>query len=228
MALELLSNIVWHSLNGTQSHLAVGSDRIRRFAPGFSQLIGARDLSHPPLPDLESLCSTDERFYVLGWRGAVPSGWQVDVEAEIDQLVYEHEAPMAMDEHDIVRLDGSHVPRMIALTELTHPGPFADRTIEFGEYYGIFDGERLLAMAGERMQAGRLREISAVCTHPDAQGRGLARRLMNRLLRLQIGRGQLPFLHVMAGNAHARLMYERMGFRHHQRLACRVVSCCPR
>ena len=47
---------------------------------------------------------------------------------------------------------------------------------------------------------------------------------MNRLLRIQIGRGQTPFLHVMADNSHARALYERMGFRHHQRLACRVVS----
>ena len=223
-ALAPLSNIVWHSLDGPQSHLSAGTDRIRRFAPGFSQLIGARERERPALDELASYCAADERFYVLGWRGMPPPGWQVDVEAEVDQLVWERPAPEAMDERDLVRLDASHVARMIALTELTHPGPFAERTIEFGEYYGILDGERLLAMAGERMHAGRLREISAVCTHPDAQGRGLARRLMNRLLRLQIGRGQIPFLHVMADNSHARAMYERMGFRHHQRLACRVVS----
>lgn len=219
-----LSNIVWHSLSGAQSPLSVGNERIRRFAPGYSQLIGALDRDHPALQELASLCAPGEHFYVLGWRGPPPSGWQVDVEAEVDQLVWEHPAPEAMDERDLVRLDAAHVARMIALTELTHPGPFAERTIAFGEYYGIFDGERLLAMAGERMHAGTLREISAVCTHPDAQGRGLARRLMNRLLRIQIGRGQTPFLHVMADNSHARALYERMGFRHHQRLACRVVS----
>lgn len=223
-ALAPLSNIVWHSLDGSQSHLSAGSGRIRRFAPGFSQLIGAREREAPAFDDLVPYCAPDERFYVLGWLGAPPPGWRVDVDAEVDQLVWERPAPDAMDTHDLVRLGPSHVARMIALTELTHPGPFAERTIEFGEYYGILDGVRLLAMAGERMHAGRLREISAVCTHPDAQGRGLARRLMNRLLRLQIARGQIPFLHVMADNSHARAMYERMGFRHHQRLACRVVS----
>jgi hypothetical protein len=31
------------------------------------------------------------------------------------------------------------------------------------------------AMAGERMHAGSWREVSAVCTHPDYLGRGLAR-----------------------------------------------------
>ena len=41
-------------------------------------------------------------------------------------------------------------------------------------------------MAGERMHAGTLREISGVCTHPDFQGRGLARRLMRKLVRRQM------------------------------------------
>jgi hypothetical protein len=35
-------------------------------------------------------------------------------------------------------------------------------------------------MTGERLGAGRLREVSAVCTHPDFQGRGLWPRLMER------------------------------------------------
>ena len=33
-------------------------------------------------------------------------------------------------------------------------------------------------MAGERMWIGDHREVSAVCTHPEAQGRGYARALM--------------------------------------------------
>ncbi len=218
------SNIVWHSLSGAQAPISAGTDRIRRYARGFSQLIGARDPTSPAFDELTPFCTPDEHFYVVGWGGAAPAGWQIDVDAEVDQLVYEHPVPEALDHTDIVRLDGRHVARMIALTELTHPGPFADRTIEFGEFYGIFDGERLLAMSGERMHAGALREISAVCTHPDAQGRGLARRLMNLLLRIQIGRGQTPFLHVMAENAHARNMYEKIGFRHVDRKVCRVVS----
>ena len=222
--LDPLSNIVWHSLTGPQSNLSAGTASIRRFAPGLSQLIGAREREAPAFAALAPFCSPDEHFYVLGWRGPPSAGWTVDVDAEVDQLFWPHAAPEAMDSSDIVRLDGAHIARMIALTELTHPGPFAERTIAFGAYSGILEGERLLAMAGERMHAGVLREISAVCTHPDAQGRGLARRLMNLLLRIQIGRGQTPFLHVMAENTHARALYERMGFRHHQRLACRVVS----
>ena len=67
---------------------------------------------------------------------------------------------------------------MLALVELTHPGPFRRRTVELGNFVGIRRDGRLLAMAGERMWIGDFREVSAVCTHPDAQGRGLARTLM--------------------------------------------------
>ena len=224
MALEPLSNIVWHSLTGPQSHLSAGTTRIRRFAPGFSQLIGACERERPALDELVPYCAPDEHFYVLGWSGEPPAGWQVAVDSFVDQYVWHHAMPEALDVSDIVRLDASHVQRMIALTDLTRPGPFAERTIEFGEFYGILDDERLLAMAGQRMHAGMLREISGVCTHPDAQGRGCSKRLMNLLLRLQISRGQVPFLHMMHDNVTARGVYERMGFRHHQRLACRAVS----
>ena len=79
-------------------------------------------------------------------------------------------------------------------------------------------------MAGERMHAGRLREVSGVATHPDHQGRGLARRLMERLIREEIARGEIPFLHVMRNNEHARALYRRMGFREHQELSVRRIA----
>jgi predicted GNAT family acetyltransferase len=82
-------------------------------------------------------------------------------------------------------------------------------------------------MAGERMFARPLREISGVCTHPDFQGRGLARRLMQLLLRRELQRGETPFLHVMRDNAGARALYARMGFVECQEQVVRVLSRTP-
>jgi predicted GNAT family acetyltransferase len=92
-----------------------------------------------------------------------------------------------------------------------------------GEYLGIHEDGRLVAMAGERMAAGDLREISGVCTHPDFQGRGLARALMHELICRQVARGLLPFLHVMSFNSRALALYERMGFRRHRESVLRIV-----
>ena len=123
-------------------------------------------------------------------------------------------------------LGPAHADQAVALAALTRPGPFGPRTIELGEYFGCFEGGRLVAMAGERMHAGDLHEISGVCTHPDFQGRGLARRLVARLVRRQLARGETPFLHVMRDNAGAHGLYLRMGFRDHAEPVVRVLARC--
>ena len=125
---------------------------------------------------------------------------------------------------EAVALGPRHAGRAYDLAMLTKPGPFGPRTIELGEYFGVFDGDRLVAMAGERMHAGALREISGVCTHPDFTGRGLAPRLMRKLILRQAARGETPFLHVMRENAVARRLYERMGFATWRESVVRVVS----
>ena len=122
-----------------------------------------------------------------------------------------------------VRLDRAHVPQQMALAALTKPGPFAERTFELGEFYGVFEGDRLVAMAGERMQADKLHEVSGICTHPEYQGRGLAGRLTLLLVRKQLARGETPFLHVASSNARARSLYERLGFHLDREVPLRII-----
>lgn len=125
---------------------------------------------------------------------------------------------------DAIPLTAVHAQQAMDLAALTRPGPFGPRTIELGEYFGLFEGERLVAMAGERSCAGQFREISGVCTHPDFQGRGLARRLMLKVVRRQVLRGETPFLHVMSTNVGALALYRRMGFTDYVEKVVRVVS----
>ena len=139
-------------------------------------------------------------------------------------MVWNAATPEADEALAAVRLEAEHVPQMLELAAMTRPGPFGPRTCELGEYFGVLEAGRLTAMAGERTEASGLREISGVCTHPDFQGRGLARRLMEHLIRIELKRKQTPFLHVMHENIHARGLYERMGFRYHQEVVVRVVS----
>jgi GNAT superfamily N-acetyltransferase len=222
-ALALLDNIVWNALTGEHAKFSAGTTRVRRYARGFSPLIGAQEVNAPDLAALEPCCIPGEQFYYAGWDGAPPAGWRVDVDATMEQYVWAA-APPRDARLEAIRLDATHAEAALELVGLTHPGPFAARTPELGEYYGLFDGDRLIAMAGERMHAAPLREISGVCTHPHYQGRGLARQLMNKVIRLQLARGQWPFLHVMSANAGARKLYETMGFRHHQQLPVRVIT----
>ena len=219
-----LANILWRAFTGSHAHLATGTDRIKRYARGFPRLIAYADPAMPPFDALAPYCASGERFYCAEWRGPEPAGWRIEVDTSVCVMLWQGAAPAADDAADVRRLREEHVPRMLALAALTKVGPFAERPLEIGEWYGIFDGEHLVAMAGERVRAGHLREISGVCTHPDYQGRGYAKRLTQRLVRAQLARGLHPFLHVVSTNARARSLYERMGFAVDREVPMRVVT----
>lgn len=221
---DLLDNIVWHSLTGEHSRFASGPAHARRYTRGLPALAGFAERARPDFAALRPHVAPGEHVYCCDWSGAVPEGWAIEADTACDQYVWNAPMPDADAAPDSIRLDEGHTPQMVTLAELTRPGPFGPRNAELGEYYGLFDGDRLVAMAGERMHAGSLCEVSAVCTHPDYQGRGFARRLTEKVVRLQMARGQTPFLHAMHANERARKLYARMGFRHHREVVLRVVA----
>jgi len=115
------------------------------------------------------------------------------------------------------RLGNDDAPDMVALVRLTEPGPFAQRTVELGTYYGVRDAAgRLLAMAGERLKPRGWTEVSGVCTHPDGRGHGYAQALVARLTAAALARGEGAFLYVAVGSPSqhvATRLYERVGYR---------------
>jgi ribosomal protein S18 acetylase RimI-like enzyme len=220
----MLDNIFWNSLNGLHRHLSSGTESARRYAPGFSPIVGFPDPLQPDFAALAPFCDPGERFYCDAWSGPALAGWRIEAESTMYRMVWDGVSPQADEAPDAVTLGPEHAAQALELALLTRPGPFGPRTIELGDYFGYFDGSRLMAMAGERMAAPGLREISGVCTHPDYQGRGYARRLMLKLIRRQLARGETPFLHVMRANEAAHQLYLRMGFRDYRETVVRVVA----
>ena len=113
---------------------------------------------------------------------------------------------------------------MLALVELTKPGPFSKRTPELGSYLGIHEDGKLVAMAGERLKPYGYTEISAVCTHPDYRGRGYASSLVTVLIERIAGRNEIPFLHVRKENVDAIRVYEKLGFKTRRKINIVVVK----
>ncbi|MGH8028599.1 MAG: GNAT family N-acetyltransferase [Arenimonas sp.] len=220
----VLDNIFWHALSGPHARFSLGTATARRFAPGFSPILGFADALRPDFAAIAPFCAAGEHFYIAQWAGATPDGWQVDFESTMFKMVWDGRPPPEDHAADARPLQPEHAQQALTLALLTNPGPFGLRTIELGEYFGLFEGERLVAMAGERMAAGTMREISGVCTHPDFQGRGHARRLVDKLVRRQVARGETPFLHVMSTNAAGHGLYSRMGFADYREAVVRVVS----
>jgi len=67
-------------------------------------------------------------------------------------------------------------------------------------------------MIGERLGMDDFQEVSAVCTHPDFNGHGYARRLLVWLSNDLLERGRRPFLHVSQDNQRAIGLYDRNGY----------------
>lgn len=120
---------------------------------------------------------------------------------------------------ELVELGAESVPEMLDLVERTAPGPFWSRTHEMGTYLGVRDNGALVAMAGERLRPPGWTEISAICTAPEARGRGHAARLIRALIAHIVARGDRPFLHVAETNSGAIALYERLGFQHRKYLS---------
>lgn len=220
----LLDNIIWNCLSGPHAHLAAGAGDVRRYAPGFSPIVGCADPTQPDFATLADFCEPGESFYIDIWSGKAPTGWQITREASMFKMIWDAPTPAEDVAPDAIALTSSQATQALQLATLTNPGPFGIRTPELGEYFGYFDGDELIAMAGERMCAGHLHEISGVCTHPNFQGRGLAKRLTQKLVHRQLRRGKTPFLHVMSHNILARTLYENMGFRPYLETVVRVVT----
>jgi ribosomal protein S18 acetylase RimI-like enzyme len=219
----LLDNIFWNCLSGPHARFSTGVGHIRRYAPGFSPIIGSRDAHQPDFAAIESFCAPGEPIYVDVWSGAAPRGWEIERDARMVKMIWEGPSPDEDPAPDAVPMTAEHAAQAVELTRLTNPGPFGIRTPELGEYFGYFENGRLIAMAGERTEAPGLREVSGICTHPDFQGRGLARKLTLKLVRRHLRRGLRTYLHVMTHNSGARHLYANMGFRDYLETTVRVI-----
>jgi ribosomal protein S18 acetylase RimI-like enzyme len=211
MAAHALDNPVWHSLTTQHAGLAITADGAARYPAAIVPFAAIAEPTGRASDQLTSLIDDLESVYIVGVAPESPRGWQLEQKKPVLQMVCDGrmgEVPGP----PVTTMTAEQVPDMVALTDLVFPGFFRPRTLDMGSYYGIYHGERLAAMAGERMRLDGYQELSAVCTHPDYAGRGYAHRLLSILCNSAFDRGFTPFLHVYADNARAIGVYREMSF----------------
>ncbi|OOQ61437.1 GNAT family N-acetyltransferase [Mucilaginibacter pedocola] len=209
---HVLDNPGWNALISGNSDLATGDNRIKYFQPEVSPFMGFCNNAEADFDELYQLAPQGRVFgYISDVATAIPAPWTVLASIACPQMIHNGK-PGDILTDNVRLLTDADIPQMLALTKLTAPGPFAERTIEFGHYYGIFDGDKLVAMAGQRLHIFNYAEISAVCTHPDYLGRGYAKQLLQFHVNRIIAAEEVPILHVRHDNARAIAVYESLGF----------------
>jgi GNAT superfamily N-acetyltransferase len=212
-----LDNPIWAALNTEHSMLALGGALAKRYPAEIGPLSATADQSVASYDALRALAGPGGTVVLfLTEPPTPPPGWTLLRGGQLTQMICINPervlSPTSVPGVDLRRLTASDVPAMLELTALTEPGPFRQRTIELGAFWGIFDSGRLLAMTGQRLHLPDAIEVSAVCTHPDARGRGYARTLMSRVIADIRQRGNTPFLHVLPENEAAIRVYRSLGF----------------
>ena len=219
-----LDACIWRALEGPQASFAQWSDdgRAVRFDPEVSVFSAVDGFDAGGWRSLRDLVGGDFTVLVAPTMPPVPPEVRVTFSATLVQMVASADgAPAALvpDGLAVEDLGTDDLPAMLGLVELTSPGPFRSRTPELGRYVGVRQEGTLIAMAGERMRPPGAVEISAVCTHPDHQRRGLGAALTGIVAEAIRARDLVPFLHVVSENETARRLYRSLGFAERAELA---------
>lgn len=216
MIVHPLDNPIWHSLATCHASFAVRLGDVARYAAPVAPFLAVAHAGADPAAAFEALVPAGDTVLLLGIAPAVPKLGELKHLAMLAQMVcaqplHESDGP------PILELTEQHRADILALTALVYPHYFRPRTPELGRYFGIYQPDqngdvRLAAMIGERMGMHDWTEISAVCTHPDFNGRGYARRLLAFLSNDILAQGRTPFLHVSHENARAKELYLQNGY----------------
>jgi len=208
-----LDNPIWTALNSGSASFAY-SNGVVRFIDrriGFFAGIPLYDTEH--LNQLYEAMDSGMRVIVFPPGDLdLDAKWKVRNDNALLQMVFEKPSINLSLDASIRALAAADVPEMLALTQLAKPGPFLENTIDFGGYFGFFVEGRLVSMAGTRLAAGPYTEVSAVCTHPDFVGQGLAQRVLPYVLNYIQQQGQIPYLQLYPDNLPAYRLYQRLGF----------------
>jgi ribosomal protein S18 acetylase RimI-like enzyme len=213
-SLHPLDNPFWSSLRSLHRDVALQAGDVARYPDAYAPFLGVSGADADVAEGLATLVAPGGSVYLLGVvPKRLPPGWRLEAFKPLAQMVRTDPVDI-VDGPAIVELTAARRDDVLGLTALVYPHYFRRRTVELGRYFGIYEQGRLAAMIGERLGMPGYREMSAICTHPDFTGRGLARRLTAMLGNDVLAGGGTPFLHVSRENPRALQLYEKIGYRH--------------
>jgi len=222
-----LDNAVWTALTTKQAQHVQSSALARRFPPEMT-LLGA--LTANTAMGFDSLAQLIQRDAVTLYFTSppqIPAGWEIVRAVELHQMVQEADAPPSASNdaaRAVIELTPADVPEMSVVYTATRPGrTLCPRIQKLGQFLGIREDGKLVAMGGLRLHLPGYREITTVATLPGHEGRGYATAIVRSLIERIRSRGDRPFLTVRSDNTRAVEIYHRLGFKERTLLYSRTI-----
>lgn len=211
---EKLKNPVWNSLNETHSKFLLTYDGVQFYQPDVCTF-GAFYDAAKTAKALNEYSKIAENFFLVS-ENETPTidtnNVILDKKIEGCQMVLENLIATEITEN-IVLLSANHIDEVYDLIGLVMPGYYQKRTFEMGKYYGIFKDNKLVSIAGQRMQTEDFIEVSAVVTHPNYIRKGYAKQLIAYTTIEILKEKKLPILHTNKGNP-AISIYKKLGYKY--------------
>ena len=211
MTINVLDNPVWHALEGLHRQHALGRGLARHYPRDIAPFSAIAEPGAAAYADLAAdlPAGTEARLF-RPQAEPLPDGWEETNRFALLQMVASRQPEQGGSA--VTVLSHADAAAMLDLVAATEPGPFGRRTPLLGRYVGIRHGDRLVAMAGERLRVPGHVELSAICVHPEARGKGYGAALTRELMRHAFAHDERPFLHVRPENAAAVALYRGLGF----------------
>lgn len=207
---HVLDNPVWFTLTESCFKHTIDYGNVKFYHPEyapFGAFINNEDTSYA----IEQHAKLIKDFFIVGNKPKMPSHFKAPVEYIGLQMITHTPIHLSITE-TIVKLNETHYNDLLELIALAYPEFFKIKTNTLGQYYGIYKGNTLVAIAGERMQTNDFIEISAVITHPEHTGKGYAKQLITHTANTIFKQNKTPFLHVDQTNLGPIQLYKKLGF----------------
>jgi len=208
---EKLDNPVWSSLSENHDKFCLNFGKVKFYNPEYCPF-GAFVDQNISTDAMEEYSHQSNNFFVVGNKPTeLPQNLELKNELVCNQMIIETPITIEFTE-DVVLLNEKFQRELIELVNLVQPGFFKEKTVQLGNYYGIFKQNKLVAVTGERMKMKDATEVSAVVTHPEYLGNGYAKQLVAFVTNSIFKEKKQPFLHVAASNSGAINLYEKLGY----------------
>lgn len=207
---QKLDNPVWHSVSESHRDFAIDYKGIKFYHPDYCPFGGFEAKATNP-EALDNYSVHTDSFFVVGEKPEVSNKLLLKNELICVQMIVGDKIEMES-KNTITLLTQKDTKALFDLVNLVQPGYFKEKTALLGNYYGIFEEDQLIAVTGERMKMNDFVEISAVVTHPQHTGKGLAKQLVAHAVNIVFAENKIPYLHVVESNDSAIKLYEKLGF----------------